>query len=57
MFIVKSVPIVVSTTILSGFVALALILRIHKMYDPLPPPARDPGLLKTHMKNTLLTWG
>ena len=59
MFVVKSVPVVVTTTILSGFIALSLVLRIHKMYDPLPP-ARDPGLPKTHMMNemnTLTTWG
>lgn len=57
MFIVKSVPIIITTTILSGIVALSLVLHVHKKFDPLPPPGRDPGLLKMHLGNTLLTWG
>jgi hypothetical protein len=42
-----------SIVLLSGVVALNLVLHIHKKID-LIPPARDVGILKHHMKET---WG
>lgn len=46
----------ISIVVLSGIVALNLVLQLHKRFDRFPV-GRDVGLLEHHLKKTLLIWG